>query len=127
MRSDNADFPPAGRREKAASTKGSTDGRSGRGKAIRSLRTVSAGECTKATIWKRARGWPLAATLAGRAFSNSAWRWYTPSNTQVGGAVHCSHGLRNGRMLPMHAFQLPARPREFDEIARLHRRGSPSA
>jgi alcohol dehydrogenase class IV len=37
----------------------------------------------------------------------------------VGGAVHCSHGAGNGLLLPyVMRYNLPARPREFADVAR---------
>src|SRR5260370_11043204 len=65
-------------------------------------------------------GTALAATLAGRAFSNLGVAVVHALEYPIGGAVHCSHGCGNGLLLPyVMRFNLPARPREFAEIARL--------
>src|SRR5205085_9520573 len=65
-------------------------------------------------------GMALAATLAGLAFSNVGVALVHAMEYPVGGAVHCSHGAGNGLLLPfVMRFNLPARPREFAEVARL--------
>lgn len=65
-------------------------------------------------------GMALAATLAGLAFSNVGVAVVHALEYPIGGAVHCSHGCGNGLLLPyVMRFNLPARPREFAEIARL--------
>jgi alcohol dehydrogenase len=64
-------------------------------------------------------GMALAATLAGLAFSNVGVALVHAMEYPVGGAVHCSHGSGNGLLLPyVMRFNLPARPREFADIAR---------
>ena len=65
-------------------------------------------------------GMALAATLAGLAFSNVGVALVHALEYPVGGAVHCSHGCGNGLLLPyVMRFNLPARQREFAEVARL--------
>ena len=65
-------------------------------------------------------GMALAALLAGLAFSNVGVAVVHALEYPVGGAVHCSHGCGNGLLLPfVMRFNLPARKREFAEIARL--------
>jgi alcohol dehydrogenase class IV len=65
-------------------------------------------------------GMALAATLAGLAFSNVGVALVHAMEYPVGGAVHCSHGCGNGLLLPyVMRFNLPARRREFAEVARL--------
>lgn len=65
-------------------------------------------------------GMALGATLAGLAFSNVGVALVHAMEYPIGGAVHCSHGLGNGLLLPyVMRFNLPARPREFAAIARL--------
>ena len=67
-----------------------------------------------------AGGMALAALLAGLAFSNVGVAVVHALEYPVGGAVHCSHGCGNGLLLPfVMRFNLPARKREFAEIARL--------
>src|SRR5262245_50079951 len=62
----------------------------------------------------------LAATLAGLAFSNAGVAVVHALEYPVGGATHCSHGAGNGLLLPfVMRFNLPARRREFANIARL--------
>jgi alcohol dehydrogenase class IV len=65
-------------------------------------------------------GMALGATLAGMAFSNVGVALVHAMEYPVGGAVHCSHGCGNGLLLPyVMRFNLPARQREFAEIAHL--------
>jgi alcohol dehydrogenase class IV len=65
-------------------------------------------------------GMALAATLAGLAFSNVGVAVVHALEYPVGGATHCSHGAGNGLLLPfVMRFNLPARVREFANIARL--------
>jgi alcohol dehydrogenase len=65
-------------------------------------------------------GMALAATLAGLAFSNVGVAAVHAMEYPVGGAVHCSHGCGNGLLLPwVMRFNLPARVREFAQVARL--------
>lgn len=65
-------------------------------------------------------GMALGATLAGLAFSNVGVALAHAMEYPVGGAVHCSHGLGNGLLLPhVMRFNLPARKREFARIAML--------
>jgi len=65
-------------------------------------------------------GMSLGATLAGLAFSNVGVALVHAMEYPVGGAVHCSHGLGNGLLLPyVMRFNLPARVKEFAHIARL--------
>jgi alcohol dehydrogenase class IV len=65
-------------------------------------------------------GMALGALLAGLAFSNVGVAAVHALEYPVGGAVHCSHGCGNGLLLPfVMRFNLPAKPREFAEIARL--------
>jgi alcohol dehydrogenase class IV len=65
-------------------------------------------------------GMSLAATLAGMAFSNSGVAIVHALEYPVGGATHCSHGAGNGLLLPyVMRYNLPARVREFAEVARL--------
>ena len=116
---DNADFPlPAGERSVY-------QGRHPLGdltaeKAIRLIgqylrRAVKDGNDLEAR-----EGMALAALLAGLAFSNVGVAVVHALEYPVGGAVHCSHGCGNGLLLPfVMRFNLPARKREFAEIARL--------
>jgi alcohol dehydrogenase class IV len=65
-------------------------------------------------------GMALGATLAGLAFSNVGVAAVHALEYPVGGATHCSHGRGNGLLLPyVMRFNLPARPRQFAQIARL--------
>lgn len=65
-------------------------------------------------------GMALAATLAGLAFSNVGVALAHAMEYPVGGAVHCSHGLGNGLLLPhVMRFNLSARKRELARIAAL--------
>jgi alcohol dehydrogenase len=65
-------------------------------------------------------GMALAATLAGLAFSNVGVAVAHALEYTLGGATHCSHGAGNGLLLPfVMRFNLPARRREFANIARL--------
>ena len=65
-------------------------------------------------------GMALGATLGGMAFSNVGVALVHAMEYPIGGAVHCSHGCGNGLLLPyVMRFNLPARQREFAEIARL--------
>ncbi len=65
-------------------------------------------------------GMALGATLAGLAFSNVGVAVVHALEYPVGGATHCSHGTGNGLLLPyVMRFNLPARTKEFAEIARL--------
>ena len=65
-------------------------------------------------------GMSLAALLGGLAFSNVGVAIVHALEYPVGGAVHCSHGLGNGLLLPyVMRFNLPARVKEFAAIARL--------
>jgi alcohol dehydrogenase class IV len=76
---------------------------------------VAYGQNTEARI-----GMSLGATLAGLAFSNVGVALVHAMEYPVGGAVHCSHGLGNGLLLPyVMRFNLPARVKEFAQIARL--------
>jgi len=62
----------------------------------------------------------LGATLAGLAFSNVGVALVHALEYPVGGATHCSHGAGNGLLLPfVMRFNLPARPNQFANIARL--------
>lgn len=63
-------------------------------------------------------GMSLAATLAGKAFSNSGVAAVHAMEYPVGGAVHCSHGAGNGLLLPfVMRFNMSHRLQEFAEIA----------
>jgi alcohol dehydrogenase len=65
-------------------------------------------------------GMSLAALLGGMAFSNVGVAAVHALEYPLGGAIHCSHGLGNGLLLPyVMRFNLPARKREFAAIARL--------
>jgi alcohol dehydrogenase class IV len=65
-------------------------------------------------------GMALGATLAGLAFSNVGVAVVHALEYPVGGATHCSHGRGNGLLLPyVMRFNLPARVKEFAQIARL--------
>jgi alcohol dehydrogenase class IV len=65
-------------------------------------------------------GMALGATLAGMAFSNVGVAAVHALEYPVGGAVHCSHGLGNGLLLPyVMRFNLPARLLQFARIAEL--------
>jgi alcohol dehydrogenase len=65
-------------------------------------------------------GMALGATLAGLAFSNVGVAAVHALEYPVGGATHCSHGRGNGLLLPyVMRFNLPARVKEFAQIARL--------
>ena len=65
-------------------------------------------------------GMSLAALLGGMAFSNVGVAAVHALEYPIGGAIHCSHGLGNGLLLPyVMRFNLPARKREFASIARL--------
>jgi alcohol dehydrogenase class IV len=65
-------------------------------------------------------GMALGATLAGMAFSNVGVAAVHALEYPVGGAVHCSHGLGNGLLLPyVMRFNLPARQPHFARIAAL--------
>jgi len=65
-------------------------------------------------------GMALGATLAGLAFSNVGVAVVHALEYPVGGATHCSHGRGNGLLLPyVMRFNLPARMKEFAQIARL--------
>src|SRR5262249_2130140 len=65
-------------------------------------------------------GMALGATLAGLAFSNVGVALVHALEYPVGGATHCSHGAGNGLLLPfVMRFNLPARRKEFANIARL--------
>lgn len=65
-------------------------------------------------------GMALAATLAGLAFSNYGVAVVHALEYPVGGAVHCSHGLGNGLLLPyVMQFNRPARTPELAKIAQL--------
>ena len=65
-------------------------------------------------------GMSLAALLGGLAFSNVGVAIVHALEYPVGGAVHCSHGLGNGLLLPyVMRLNLPARVKEFAAIARL--------
>jgi alcohol dehydrogenase class IV len=65
-------------------------------------------------------GMALGALLAGLGFSNVGVAVVHALEYPVGGAVHCSHGCGNGLLLPyVMRFNLPARTREFAEVARL--------
>jgi alcohol dehydrogenase class IV len=116
---DNAEFPlPAG--EKSVYQGRHPLGDALAEKAIRLIgqflrRAVHDGNDLEAR-----EGMALAATLAGLSFSNVGVALVHAMEYPVGGAVHCSHGCGNGLLLPyVMRFNLPARPREFAEIARL--------
>ena len=65
-------------------------------------------------------GMALGATLAGLGFSNVGVAVVHALEYPVGGATHCSHGAGNGLLLPfVMRFNLPARIKEFANIARL--------
>jgi alcohol dehydrogenase class IV len=65
-------------------------------------------------------GMAMAATLAGLSFSNVGVALVHALEYPVGGAVHCSHGGGNGLLLPyVMRYNLPARKKEFANIARL--------
>jgi alcohol dehydrogenase len=65
-------------------------------------------------------GMALGATLGGLAFSNVGVAVVHALEYPVGGATHCSHGAGNGLLLPfVMRFNLPARVKEFANIARL--------
>jgi alcohol dehydrogenase class IV len=65
-------------------------------------------------------GMALGATLAGMAFSNVGVAAVHALEYPVGGAVHCSHGLGNGLLIPyVMRFNLPARRHQFARIAEL--------
>src|SRR4029077_5886055 len=65
-------------------------------------------------------GMALAATLAGMAFSNVGVAIVHALEYPIGGAVHCSHGLGNGLLLPyVMRFNRPARVAAFAKIAQL--------
>lgn len=65
-------------------------------------------------------GMSLAAMLAGMAFSNVGVALVHGLEYPLGGAVHCSHGLGNGLLLPyVMDFNRPARIPAFAAIARL--------
>lgn len=65
-------------------------------------------------------GMALAALLGGLAFSNVGVAVVHALEYPLGGLVHCSHGAGNGLLLPyVMRFNLPARPRQFANIARL--------
>jgi alcohol dehydrogenase class IV len=65
-------------------------------------------------------GMALAATMGGLAFSNVGVALVHAMEYPVGGAVHCSHGLGNGLLLPyVMRFNLPSRKKEFARIAQL--------
>lgn len=62
----------------------------------------------------------LGATLAGLAFSNVGVAVVHALEYPLGGATHCSHGGGNGLLLPfVMRFNLPARPKELANVARL--------
>jgi alcohol dehydrogenase class IV len=116
---DNAEFPlPAGERTVY-------QGRHPMGdllaeKAIRLVGQFLARAVRDGNDLEARDGMALAATLAGLAFSNVGVALVHALEYPVGGAVHCSHGCGNGLLLPyVMRFNLPARPREFAEIARL--------
>ncbi|MBI2806211.1 MAG: iron-containing alcohol dehydrogenase [Planctomycetes bacterium] len=65
-------------------------------------------------------GMALAALLAGMAFSNVGVALVHAMEYPVGGAVHCSHGVGNGLLLPyVMRFNLSAKVKAFAEIAAL--------
>lgn len=65
-------------------------------------------------------GMSLAATLAGMAFSNCGVALVHALEYPIGGAVHCSHGLGNGLLLPyVMEFNLPERIDTLAHIAKL--------
>lgn len=65
-------------------------------------------------------GMALAATLGGLAFSNVGVALVHAMEYPVGGAVHCSHGLGNGLLLPyVMRFNLSARKAAFARVAKL--------
>lgn len=65
-------------------------------------------------------GMSLAALLGGLAFSNVGVAIVHALEYPLGGAVHCSHGLGNGLLLPyVMRFNRPARVAQFARIAAL--------
>jgi alcohol dehydrogenase class IV len=65
-------------------------------------------------------GMSLAAMIAGMAFSNVGVAVVHALEYPIGGAIHCSHGLGNGLLLPyVMRFNRPARVPQFARIARL--------
>src|SRR5207302_3901989 len=65
-------------------------------------------------------GMALGATLAGLAFSNVGVALVHALEYPVGGAVHCSHGMGNGLLLPfVMRYDMPMRVPALANIARL--------
>jgi len=65
-------------------------------------------------------GMALAATLAGMAFSNAGVAVVHALEYPIGGAVHCSHGLGNGLLLPyVMRYNLPVREAALARVAEL--------
>src|SRR4029078_1993351 len=65
-------------------------------------------------------GMSLAALLGGMAFSNVGVAIVHALEYPIGGAVHCSHGLGNGLLLPyVMRFNRSARVAAFAKIAQM--------
>jgi alcohol dehydrogenase len=65
-------------------------------------------------------GMALAGTLGGLAFSNAGVALVHAMEYPLGAAVHCSHGLGNGLLLPyVMRYNMHAREEEFGSIAEL--------
>src|SRR4029078_8055286 len=59
-------------------------------------------------------GMSLAALLGGMAFSNVGVGAAPLVESPIGAAIHCSHGLGNGLLLPyVMRYNMPARKKEF--------------
>jgi alcohol dehydrogenase len=116
---DNADFPlPAG--ERTVYQGKHPFGDLTAEKAIRLIGQYLRRAVRDGSDLEARDGMALGATLAGLAFSNVGVALVHAMEYPIGGAVHCSHGCGNGLLLPyVMRFNLPARPREFAEIARL--------
>jgi alcohol dehydrogenase class IV len=89
--------------------------------AEKAIRLIGANLCRAVKEGKDTaprEGMALAATLAGLAFSNVGVALVHALEYPVGGAVHCSHGVGNGLLLPyVMRFNLPARQKAFADIA----------
>ena len=69
---------------------------------------------------KAREGMALAATLAGVAFSNAGVALVHALEYPLGGALHCSHGVGNGLLLPhVMRFNLPDRRATLARVAAL--------
>ncbi len=105
--------------------KSSYDGRFPLGECLAERAVKLVGEHLVAAVTepgnKMARdGMSLAATLAGMAFSNCGVALVHALEYPIGGAVHCSHGLGNGLLLPyVMKFNQPERIKTFARIALL--------